>query len=79
MKLKLEEEVSGFTERDYESKAILNTDVESLLAYKLQKQKQIEKMDQTEEINTLKSQVTEIKQDVTEIRLMLKQLLKVTE
>ena len=36
-KIKIAEPVRGFTERDRNSKAILNTDMDSLLKYKIQK------------------------------------------
>jgi hypothetical protein len=38
-KIKIAEPVRGFTERDRNSKAILNTDMDSLLKYKIQKRK----------------------------------------
>ena len=38
-KILISDPVRGFTERDGNSKAILNTDIDSLLRYKIQKRK----------------------------------------
>ncbi|NDG29548.1 hypothetical protein EB118_05550 [bacterium] len=64
-KIKMKEVVGGFTERDVNSKALLNTDVDSLLKYKIQKRKmsnntEIEKM--RDEVATLKNEMCEIKE-----------------
>ena len=40
-RIELDEKISGFTERDLHSKAILNTDSVGLLRYKINRQKNI--------------------------------------
>tara|TARA_R100001509_G_scaffold163733_2_gene139016 strand:+ start:503 stop:745 length:243 start_codon:yes stop_codon:yes gene_type:complete len=71
-KLKVAKPVSGFTEREYSSKAILNTDVASLLKYKIQKQKSSSSIS---ELNSVKNEVSEIRNELQEIK---KLLIKVT-
>lgn len=79
MKIELEEKVSGFTERDMNSKALLNTDVNGLLAYKMKTRNSMVQESQTKEINMLKEKVNNIQEDVSEIRQMLKQLIQATQ
>jgi hypothetical protein len=74
-KLIISEPVKGFTERDSLSKAILNTDVDSLLKYKIQKRKLIDINKNSSEIDAVKSEIKQIKCDLTEIKTLL---LKIT-
>lgn len=71
-KIKVDRPQSGFTEREYSSKAILNTDVASLLKYKIQKQKSRLSIS---ELNSVKEEVSEIRNELQEIK---KLLIKVT-
>jgi len=68
---------NGFT-RSHENKgAIVNTDNESLLAYKRQRTLLNTIKDKSEEINTIKEDVTNIKTDLAAIKeLILKVLNK---
>jgi hypothetical protein len=71
--VELEEKVNGFTERDTHSKALLNTDLESYLNYKKRKQKVIS---QNKEMDNMKSQINEMRGEMSEIRDLLQQLLR---
>jgi len=71
-KIKVDKPQLGFTEREYSSKAILNTDVASLLRYKIQKQKNNSSLS---ELNSVKEEVSEIRNELQEIK---KLLIKVT-
>jgi hypothetical protein len=73
-KILIAEPVRGFTERDKNSKAILNTDVNSLLQYKIQKRKASELNKNASDINVLRSEVVQIKSDLSEIKSMLLQI-----
>lgn len=73
-KLKVEDPVLGFTERDSNSKAILNTDMNSLLRYKIQKRKFSEINKSATEISKVKTEVEEIKNDLCEIKKLLLQI-----
>lgn len=55
--------------RDTHSKAILNTDLEGLRAYRTQKRK-------FNEIEKIKSDVTEIKGDIEEIKSLIRSIVK---
>jgi hypothetical protein len=70
-KISIIEPTNGFTERDANSKAILNTDINSLLKYKIQRRK-ISNIDKTkEEIDAINLEVNEIKNDIREIKNLL--------
>lgn len=73
-KLIVEEPLNGFTERDSNSKAILNTDMNSLLRYKIQKRKFSEINKSATEISKVKTEVEEIKNDLCEIKKLLLQI-----
>ena len=73
-KIKIVEPVRGFTERDKNSKAILNTDMDSLLKYKIQKRKISDINKSTNEIALIRSEVDQIKSDLSEIKSMLLQI-----
>ncbi len=75
-KIKIAEPVRGFTERDKNSKAILNTDMDALLKYKIQKRK-ISDIDKSRnEITLIRGEVDTIKSDLSEIKQLL---LKITK
>lgn len=73
-KVEIIEPVSGFTERDKHSKALLNTDVDSFLKYKIQRRKFSEINRNAGEISKVKSEVEEIKNDLSEIKQLLLQI-----
>ena len=73
-KIKLAEPLNGFTERDKHSKAILNTDMDSYLKYKIQKRNMSDVNKSTQEINIIRNEVSELKKDLTEIKSMLLQI-----
>lgn len=73
-KVPIIEPVHGFTERDSHSKAILNTDVDSLLRYKIQKRKFTEINKGAEEINQIRNEVHLMKTELSEIKRMLLQI-----
>jgi hypothetical protein len=75
-KIKIAEPVHGFTERDRNSKAILNTDMDSLLKYKIQKRKNSDMNKNTNEIGLIRKEVDQIKSDLGEIKSMLLQITK---
>lgn len=71
-KLKILEPVSGFTERDAHSKAILNTDIDLLLKYKIQRRK----MANSKEIENIREDVINLKNEMIEIKELLLTLIK---
>lgn len=71
-KLKMKEVVGGFTERDVNSKALLNTDIDSLLKYKIQKRK----MANNNEVEKMRDEVTNLKNEMIEIKELLLTLIK---
>jgi hypothetical protein len=75
-KIKIAEPVRGFTERDKNSKAILNTDMDSLLKYKIQKRKISDINKSRNEITLIRGEVDSIKSDLNEIKHLL---LKITK
>lgn len=64
----LKEKILGFTERDAHSKALLNTDSTGLQNYRLKKQKAQE---HAQEFKMMKSEISSLKEDLTEIRQLL--------
>lgn len=72
-KLIVADAYAGFTERESHSKALLNTDVQSLLKYKIQRKKFT---GGTQDIERMKSEVNEIREELSEIKALL---LKITE
>jgi peptidoglycan hydrolase CwlO-like protein len=70
-KISIIEPTNGFTERDANSKAILNTDVNSLLKYKIQKRKLSDINKSREEINEIHAEVDQIRNDIREIKNLL--------
>ena len=75
-KILIDEPVRGFTERDRNSKAILNTDMDSLLKYKIQKRKISDINKSRNEIALIRDEVDSIKSDLSEIKQLL---LKITK
>lgn len=71
-KLKILEPISGFTERDAHSKAILNTDIDLLLKYKIQKRK----MANSKDIENIREDVINLKNEMIEIKELLLTLIK---
>ena len=75
-KIKLAEPLNGFTERDRNSKAILNTDMDSYLKSKIQRRNMYDMNRSTQELNVIRNEVCELKKDLTEIKNMLLQITK---
>jgi hypothetical protein len=75
-KIKIAEPVRGFTERDRTSKAILNTDMDSLLKYKIQKRKISDINKSRNDIALIRDEVDSIKSDLSEIKQLLLQITK---
>lgn len=73
-KIKLAEPLNGFTERDKNSKAILNTDMDSYLKSKIQRRNMSDINKSTQELSTIRDEVSELKKDLTEIKSMLLQI-----
>lgn len=71
-KIKMKEIVGGFTERDVNSKALLNTDMDSLLKYKIQKRR----LSSSIEMEKIKTDVIELKSELDEIKQLLLTLVK---
>jgi len=68
------EPVRGFTERDIHSKAILNTDMDSLLKYKIQKRKFTDINKGAEELSQIRNEVHLMKTELSDIKRMLLQI-----
>jgi len=75
MKVELKEKASGFTERDINSKAILNTDTDALLKYRIQKHRSEKTKENAAELNRVKADINNIKNELCEIKNLL---LKIT-
>ena len=78
-KILIAEPVRGFTERDINSKAILNTDMDSLLKYKIQKRKISDINKSRNEIALIRDEVDSIKSDLSEIKHLLLKITKERE
>ena len=78
-KILIAEPVRGFTERDRNSKAILNTDIDSLLKYKIQKRKLSDINKSRNEIALIRDEVDSIKSDLSEIKHLLLKITKERE
>ena len=70
--LELDEQVSGFTERDRHSKAILNTDTDALLMYRIRQNRGARAKKNEDELMSVKTELEIIKEELTEMRLLLK-------
>lgn len=75
-KIDIIEPIAGFTEREKNSKALLNTDMDSLLKYKIQKRKFSEISKNNSEINIMKNDINSLKDDLSEIKELLLQITK---
>jgi hypothetical protein len=73
-KILIADPVRGFTERDRSSKAILNTDMNSLLQYKIQKRKISDINKSRNDIALIRNEVDSIKSDLSEIKQLLLQI-----
>jgi hypothetical protein len=76
-KVPIIEPVRGFTERDIHSKAILNTDMDSLLKYKIQKRKFTDINKGAEELSQIRNEVHLMKTELSDIKRMLLQITNV--
>ena len=74
--IKLAEKVAGFSERDTYSRAILNTDTDGLLRYKLQKEKALRNIQDSEDIIVVKEELSSLKNELRDIKELL---LKITK
>jgi hypothetical protein len=74
-RIELKEKVSGFTERDLHSKAILNTDSAGLLRYKIQRQRTNRITEGVAEMQNVKDELSSLKAEMGEIKQLL---LKIT-
>ena len=74
-KVELAEKVSGFTERDYYSKAILNTDTDALLKHKLQKHRHGKVQETSVELQRVRDEMVSLKSDMSEIKSLLKKII----
>jgi hypothetical protein len=70
-KLTIVDSVKGFTERDADSKAILNTDLDALLKYKIQKRRMSDINKTKTEMADMKGELDSLKQDLIEIKSLL--------
>lgn len=75
-KLTVIDPVAGFTERDPNSKAILNTDMDSLLKHKIQRRRFSEINRNSKEIVNVKEEIDDIRNDISEIKQLLLQITK---
>jgi hypothetical protein len=70
-RIELKDKIAGFTERDAHSKAILNTDRDALLKYRIQKQRYSKLNQNNEELNKMKTELSDLKNDLCEIKQLL--------
>ncbi len=73
-RIELDEKISGFTERDLHSKAILNTDSVGLLRYKINRQKNIKINKGVAEAHRVADEMFELKNEMNEIKKLLLQI-----
>ena len=78
-KVRVIEPVQGFTERDLASKAILNTDIDALLRYKIQKRKISDINRNRNELTAMQVEIDGIKNDLGEIKNLLLKITKERE
>lgn len=75
-KIQLKEKHNGFSERDIHSKAILNQDKNALLKYKIQKSKLSNADVTSKELQSLKSEFIDMKQEIFEIKNLLHRIIR---
>lgn len=73
-KIEIIEPVGGFTEREKNSKALLNTDMNSLLQYKIKRRNFLEINKTNGDVSVMKEEINELKNDLGEIKTLLKQI-----
>jgi hypothetical protein len=78
-KVPVVEPVQGFTERDLSSKAILNTDIDALLRYKIQKRKISDINKSRNELSAMQVELDTIRSDLGEIKSLLLKITKERE
>jgi hypothetical protein len=78
-KLTVIDPVAGFTERDSNSKAILNTDMNSLLKHKIQRRRFSEINRSAKELIHVKGEIDDIKTNLSEIKKLLLQITQKVE
>lgn len=72
--IRLKENINGFSERNTHSKAILNSDSNSLLNYKIQRNRVRVMNETTNEMNKMKTEVSDMKKELNEIKELLLKL-----
>lgn len=75
-KIQLKENHNGFSERDIHSKAILNQDKNALLRYKIQKSKLSNAAVTSKELQSLKSEFIDMKEDMKEMKILLNRIIR---
>lgn len=73
--IELLDPVSGFTHREQNSKALLQTDSTALLRYKIQRKRLSEINRSTNELQNIRSEVNQLKNDLSDIKEMLSQVI----
>lgn len=72
--IELEEVRNGFSHRDMHSKAILNGDRDSLMKYKIQRNKMARMNSAASEMQDIKSEVESLRSELHEIKNLLLQI-----
>ena len=67
-KIELSDPIHGFTERDAHSKALLNTDLNGLKKYKLQRERHFQNI---QEMSRVKSDISSLRDEMREIKQLL--------
>jgi len=67
-KIELSDPIHGFTERDAHSKALLNTDLNGLKKYKLQRERHFQNI---QEMSRVKSDISSLRDEMKEIKQLL--------
>ena len=67
-RIELSEPIQGFTERDAHSKALLNTDLNGLKKYKLQRERHFQNI---QEMSRVKSDISSLRDEMKEIKQLL--------
>lgn len=73
-KIELKEGKDGFSHRDIHSKAILNGDIESLIKYKIQRNRMNAIHSSANEMKTIKADVESLRSELSEIKSLLLQI-----
>lgn len=73
-KIELKDSKNGFSERDLHSKAILNTDSDMLLKYKIQRNRHITMNASVAEIEKIKNEFQTLKNELCDIKQLLLQI-----